>query len=140
MPQVMKSRLKTSSIVALHASSETQSIEGSLCGSPFYRTSRTRNEERSIRSSRILLLALGGILGQYVDEIRAERHEPCLVELAFTNLDNSSQEIYLAQGQGERLADAQTGTVQQEDKRAERVGLNLPARVATQSGCFEQTT
>src|SRR5271157_4298594 len=140
MPQIMKSRLNTSSIVALHASSETQSVEGSLCGSSFYWTSRTRNEERSIRSSRIFLLAFGRIPGQYVDEIRAERYEPCLVELAFTNLDNSSQEIYIAQGQGKRLADAQTGTVQQEDESAERVCLNLPTRMATQSGCFEQAT
>src|SRR5882762_3475937 len=140
MPQVLKARLKPSSIVALHSSSETQSVEGSLCGSSFYRTSRTRNEERSTRSSRILLLALGRIPGQYVDEFRAERYEPCLVELAFTNLDNSSQEIYVAQGEGERLADAQTGTVQQEDESAERVCPNLPARVATQSGCFEQAT
>src|SRR5205809_545076 len=136
----MKSRLKTSSIVALHASSEAQSVEGSLCSSSFYRTSNTRNEEGGIRLGRMLLLALGRIPGQYLDEIRAERYEPCLVELAFTNLDNSSREIYIAQGEGERLADAQTGTVQQEDESAERVCPNLPARVATQSGCFEQAT
>src|SRR5260370_21594533 len=140
MAQVMKSRLKTSSIVALHATSKTQSVEGSLCSSSFYRTSRTRNEERSIRLGRILLLAFGRIPGQYVDEIRAEGYEPCLVELAFTNLANASREIYVAQGEGERLADAQTGTVQQEDESAERVRLNLPARVTTQSGCFEQAT
>ena len=64
------------------------------------RASGTGDEEWVIRLGRIVLLALAGIAGEHVDKIRTDRHEPGLVELGFTNLDQGSGETYIVRSKG----------------------------------------
>ena len=88
--KVVKAGLEASPIVALHTGLATQSAEESVCGPSCYPIPRTGDEEWSIRLGRMVLPALARIRCQHMDEVRADRYEPCLVELAFTNLENFS--------------------------------------------------
>ncbi len=88
----MKPWLEASSIVALHPSMATQSAEDYICSPWFDRTSGTGDEEWAIRLGRMVFVTLADIASEHVDKVRAERHEPGLVKLGFTNLDHCSGE------------------------------------------------
>src|SRR5260370_29350823 len=137
--KVMKAWLEAPSIVALHAGKATKSAEDSVCDSPCHPVSATGDEECRIRLDGMVLPSLACIADEQVDKIRTERHEPCLVELAFTNLDHSSGETYIVQGKGECLADTQPGSIQQEEKSAVRVCPNSAARALARGCGLEQT-
>ena len=86
----------------------------------------------------MVFLALTCIAGERVDKIPADGHESCLVEFALTNLDHSAGETYIVQGEGERLADGQPRSVQQEDKGAVCICPDFAARVFAQGCGVEQ--
>src|ERR1017187_4515404 len=89
MSKIMKSRLKTSSISALNASSNTQSAEGGRSRPHGDSFPRTGHEERGIRLPRMVPSSCGLISGKHTDEIGTERHDSCLVELAIADMDDS---------------------------------------------------
>jgi hypothetical protein len=73
MAKVMKARLESSTIGALHASAEAQLVEDSICGPSCDRTSITANEEWHVRLGQMSFAALTRIGGERVDKIWAER-------------------------------------------------------------------
>src|SRR5215471_9577744 len=85
MPHVMKTRLETSSIAALHVGPTTQLVKNSVCRSSCNRIPVTADEEWSIQPARMRFASLIGIGRKYVDKIWAKRYESCLVELALPN-------------------------------------------------------
>jgi hypothetical protein len=58
LAQIMKARLESASVVALHPGMATQLAEDCLCGPSCHSLSEPGNEERGIQLSRMLLLAL----------------------------------------------------------------------------------
>src|SRR5215468_10328448 len=111
MPHVMKTRLETSSIAALHVGPTTQLVKNSVCRSSCNRIPVTADEEWSIQPARMRFASLIGIGRKYVDKIWAKRYESCLVELALPNLDQADGQIYIIQCERQCLTDTQPCSV-----------------------------
>ena len=75
MAHVMKTRLETSPITALHVGPTAQLVENSVCRSSCNRTPITADEEWLIRPGRMSFAALTDIGGKHVDKIQAERYD-----------------------------------------------------------------
>ena len=113
MPQVMQSRLVTTSVLAQYACADTQSAEDVFRCVTRHRSSGAGRKQRSIQLSGVLLCALGHIPPNSAGEVRTHGYQPCLVEFAFANREDTGGQIHVAQPEGKRLADAQTRSVQQ---------------------------
>ena len=136
MAQVVKPGLKTGPVITLHAGTGAQPSEHILRGSSRQGSPRSRDEERRFW---IEVCQSPSRVGSQGDrEIRTNGHEPCLVELAFANREDSGGEIHIGQGEGQCLTDPQTSAIQQQNEHPAGMGLQFAARVLADSGGVEQ--
>ena len=133
MPQIMKSRLVTTSILSQHACANTHPAEDIFRGMARYRSSRAGQEQRSIQLSGVLLRASGHILPNGAGESWTHGYQPAFVEFAFANREDAGGQIHVGHSEGKRLADAHSRSVQQQDEHTTGVGLQLAARGACQA-------
>ena len=74
MPQIMKSRLVTASIMAQHACADTQPAEDVFRCMARHRSSGAGQEQRPTQLSGVLFCALGHILPNGAGEVRIPGH------------------------------------------------------------------
>ena len=123
MPQIMKSRLVTTSVMALHAGTGTQPAEDIFRCVAHHRSSGASQEKRRVRWSGVILGSVRHILSQGAVESRAHGYQPCLVEFAFANREDAGGEIHIGHPERQRFTDAQARRVEQQDEHATGVGL-----------------
>src|SRR5215831_19531401 len=140
VPQVVKPGLKTGSVITLYAGTRPQACERILCGSSCQGTSCSRDEERRLWIGGVVCRSSSRVGRQGGSEIRPNGHEPCLVELAFANREDSGGEIHIGQGEGQCFTDPQTSAIQKQNEHSAGMGLQFAARVLADGGGVEQTS
>ena len=86
------------------------------------------------------LVPIIGVGAQHRSQFRADRYQPCLVELALADGRQGRVEVDIGAGQRQGLADAQPGPVEQQQQCAQgRLFKRGPPRLVF-GGRFEEVT
>ena len=126
MPKVMQARLATCAAQTRYASFLAQALEGSFRLLARHAIGLPSSQER--RRGRSPCWPLQHyVMPKSLEQVMAHRNESALVELALTNCEYTSGEIKVGQAEPDRLADAQPGSVEEEQQHPKGMRLQQPA-------------
>src|ERR1700733_3117507 len=116
---------------------DVQATKGHLGVLSGHRAAFAGNKKRQSRIS-IPLWVPRGMQSQNPDQIRADRDQPRLVELALADAEHPCVEIDISQGESERFADAKSGAIEQEQKRSMGIWIHAATRMVDDRDGIEQ--
>ena len=123
MPEIVEAGRVARAIGAAEAGALAQRPEGALRPGPGERVASAQGEERRDLARRPRDAPLGlGIRRQRARQPGTDRHQAGLVELALADGQPAPGPVHAGAGQGERLAQAEPGPVQDEQQPPEGRG------------------